>query len=100
MTDASVWTRSPARCWVRACRVLAPALPMRGLESDAAYLAGFLGRIGGPVVLVAHSYAGAVISHPAVAAAGAVKALVFIAAFQPDEGEAVGALNGKFPAAC
>jgi pimeloyl-ACP methyl ester carboxylesterase len=97
LTDASVWNAVTRRLQGAGRRVLAPALPMRGLEPDAAYLAGFLGRIEGPVVLAAHSYAGAVISHPAVAAAGAVKALVFIAAFQPDEGEAAGALNAKFP---
>lgn len=97
LTDASVWNAVTRRLQGAGRRVLAPALPMRGLESDAAYLAGFLDRIEGPVVLVAHSYAGAVISHPAIAAAGAVKALVFIAAFQPDEGETAGALNEMFP---
>jgi pimeloyl-ACP methyl ester carboxylesterase len=46
---------------------------------------------------VGHSYAGAVISHPAVVASGAVRALVYVAAFQPDEGESAGELNEKFP---
>jgi pimeloyl-ACP methyl ester carboxylesterase len=97
LTNASVWNAVTRRLQDAGRRVLAPALPMRGLESDAAYLAGFLDRIDGPIVLAGHSYAGAVISHPAVAAAGAVRALVFIAAFQPDEGEAASALNEKFP---
>jgi pimeloyl-ACP methyl ester carboxylesterase len=49
------------------------------------------------VVLAAHSWAGAVISHPAIAACGNVTALVYVAAFQPDAGESAGALNAKFP---
>ncbi|HEY4024369.1 MAG TPA: alpha/beta hydrolase [Pseudonocardiaceae bacterium] len=70
---------------------------MRSLEQDATYLAGLLDRVPGPVVLVGHSYAGAVISHPAVTASTAVEALVYVAAFQPDAGESAGELNEKFP---
>jgi pimeloyl-ACP methyl ester carboxylesterase len=97
LTDASVWHAVARRLQADGRTVLAPALPMRSLESDATYLAGVLARIENPVVLVAHSYAGAVISHPAVAAAAEVRALVFVAAFQPDAGEAAGPLNERFP---
>lgn len=97
LTDASVWNEVTRRLHAGHATVLAPALPMRSLEQDAAYLAGIIGRIPGPVVLAGHSYAGAVISHPAITACGNVAALVYVAAFQPDAGESVGGLNGKFP---
>jgi pimeloyl-ACP methyl ester carboxylesterase len=97
LTDASVWNEVTRRLHAGHATVLAPALPMRSLEQDAAYLAGIIGRIPGPVVLAGHSYAGAVISHPAIAACGNVAALVYVAAFQPDAGESVGGLNEKFP---
>jgi pimeloyl-ACP methyl ester carboxylesterase len=97
LTDASVWRQVAERLQADGHPVLAPALPMRSLAQDAAYLAAILGRISGPVVLAGHSYAGAVISHPDIAAAGNVAGLVFVAAFQPDTGEAAGELNEKFP---
>lgn len=97
LTDASVWHGVAARLQAAGHTVAAPALPLRDLDGDAAYLAAQLERLGGPVVLVGHSWAGAVISHPAIADTGAVAALVFVAAFQPDEGDAAGALNERFP---
>jgi pimeloyl-ACP methyl ester carboxylesterase len=97
LTDASVWNDVTRRLQADGRTVSAPSLPMRSLEQDAAYLAGFIGRIPGPVVLVGHSYAGAVISHPAITACGNVTALVYVAAFQPDAGERAGELNEKFP---
>jgi pimeloyl-ACP methyl ester carboxylesterase len=97
LTDASVWAGVAGRLLDAGQRVIAPALPMRGLDSDAAYLDGVLSRVDGPVVLVAHSYAGAVISHPRAVRSADVRALVYVAAFQPDAGEAGGVLNEKFP---
>ncbi|GAA1894623.1 alpha/beta hydrolase [Streptantibioticus ferralitis] len=97
LTDASVWHEVIRRLHASGYPVLAPALPMRSLAGDAAYLAGILEQIPGPVVLVGHSYAGAVISHPAVGAGADVTALVYIAAFQPDDAESAGELNAKFP---
>ncbi|MGW8329127.1 alpha/beta fold hydrolase [Streptomyces sp. NPDC055897] len=96
LTDAFVWNGVIRRAQAAGHRVVAPALPLRGLASDAAYLASFLETVPGPVVLVAHSYAGSVISHPA-ALDPKVRALVFIAAFQPDAGESSAELNEKFP---
>ncbi len=96
LTDASVWGAVTPRLQAEGYAVLAPALPLRGLASDAAYLAAFLATVDGPVVLAGHSYGGSVISHPATAEAK-VKALVFVAAFQPDAGETAGELNGRFP---
>ena len=64
------------------------ANPLRHLTGDAAYLAAMLQTISGPIVLVGHSYGGAVMSN---AAAGneQVQALVFVAGWMPDEGESI-----------
>ncbi|MDF2255849.1 alpha/beta fold hydrolase [Streptantibioticus ferralitis] len=97
LTDASVWHGVARRLHTAGAVAHAPALPMRSLAQDAEYLRGFLDRVPGPVVLAGHSYAGAVISHPAVTASGTVAALVYVAAFQPDTGESAGELNAKFP---
>jgi pimeloyl-ACP methyl ester carboxylesterase len=74
--------------------VRAVANPLRGLTSDSATLAAFLATISGPIVLVGHSYGGAVITN---AAAGNpnVKELVYVDAAAPAVGETVGQLNGK-----
>lgn len=76
--------------------VIAPANPLRGLASDAEYLSSVLDTIEGPVVLVGHSYGGAVITN---AAAGHpnVESLVYIAAFAPDTGESLVQLVGMNP---
>ncbi|MGW2839397.1 alpha/beta fold hydrolase [Streptomyces sp. NPDC001493] len=94
--DASSWSSVIERLQQEGIPVLAPALPLRGLESDAAYIRSVLDSVSGPVVLVGHSYGGSVIS---IAASGApqVKALVYIAAFVPDIGESALELTGKFP---
>jgi pimeloyl-ACP methyl ester carboxylesterase len=66
------------------------------VASDGAYVASLAKSINGPVVLVGHSYGGAVIS-AAANGLGNVKALVFVAAFAPDQGESALDLTGKFP---
>ncbi|GIH02791.1 alpha/beta hydrolase [Rhizocola hellebori] len=76
--------------------VLAPANPIRGVASDSAYLASILHTITGPIVLVGHSYGGVVITNAATGNPN-VKALVYIAAFAPDEGETVFGLQTMFP---
>jgi pimeloyl-ACP methyl ester carboxylesterase len=76
--------------------VVAAANPLRGVASDAISVSALLKTIDGPVVLVGHSYGGAVISAAANGAAN-VKALVFVAAFSPEAGESCLALTGKFP---
>jgi pimeloyl-ACP methyl ester carboxylesterase len=76
-------------------RVLAPAVPNRGLAGDAAYIASAVQQIDGPVLLVGHSYGGAVIT-----VAGReenVVGLVYLAAYVLDEGESLGELQGRFP---
>ncbi|WP_240468002.1 alpha/beta fold hydrolase [Streptomyces dangxiongensis] len=94
--DGSSWSAVVERLQRHGHRVLVPALPLRGLASDAAYIRGVLDGVEGPIVLVGHSYGGAVISHAATGAPR-VKALVYIAAFVPDIGESTLGLTGKFP---
>jgi pimeloyl-ACP methyl ester carboxylesterase len=77
-------------------RVLAPPNPLRGLASDAAAVAAFAGAIDGPVVLVGHSYGGAVIGQ-AAAALDNVAGLVYLAAFSLDVGESCASVQGPFP---
>jgi len=77
---------------VRGYTVYAPPNPLRNLTTDTAYLRAFLSTIPGPIVLVGHSYGGAVITNAATGNPN-VKALVYIAAFALDEGESVDAAS-------
>jgi pimeloyl-ACP methyl ester carboxylesterase len=76
--------------------VRAPMNPLRGLASDADAVARYASAIDGPVVLVGHSYGGAVISQAAPAVKNA-SALVFLAAFALDEGESCASVMEPFP---
>ena len=96
LTDASVWRRVSTRLQDAGHRVVAPAMPMRSLEGDVAYLRRFLETLPEPLVVAAHSYGGSVISDPE-ALTPAVRALVFVAAFQQDAGETAGGLNAQYP---
>ncbi|MFE0510092.1 lipase family alpha/beta hydrolase [Streptomyces sp. NPDC058964] len=94
--DSSSWSGVVKRLQADGYPVAAPATPLRGLRSDSAYLADYLKTIRGPIVLVGHSYGGAVITNAATGNPH-VKALVYIAAFAPDKGESAAELIGKFP---
>lgn len=94
--DASSWNKVAARLQGAGYPVIAPANPLRDLAGDSAYLSSIVSTIDGPVVLVGHSYGGAVISNAATGHPN-VKALVFIAAFAPEEAESALDLTGKFP---
>lgn len=85
--DGSSWTRVIRRLQSRGLRVLAAPIPLTSLSDDVAALERALERTDGPVVLVAHAYAGAVIG---ACINERVQSLVFIAALTPDEGETVG----------
>ena len=76
--------------------VIAAANPLRSVKNDADYVASVVKDVKGPVVLVGHSYGGAVITN-AANGSGNVKALVYVSAFAPDTGETAAALSGKFP---
>jgi pimeloyl-ACP methyl ester carboxylesterase len=92
--DASSWAPVTRRLQDKGYTVLAAPNPLRGLSTDAAYLAAFLQqRTTGPVVLVGHSYGGAVITNAALSDPD-VKALVYVNAFMPDQGETILGLQG------
>src|ERR1700710_767615 len=82
--DASGFGAVTGRLQDRGYTVIAPANPLRGPASDAAYIASVLKTIDGPNVLVAHSYGGAVITEAATQV-GNVKALVYLNALAMDE---------------
>jgi pimeloyl-ACP methyl ester carboxylesterase len=84
--DASSWNSVIQRLQDRGFTVVAPPNPLRGPTQDAPYLASYLQTIPGPIVLVAHSYGGFVITNAATGNAN-VKALVYIDAFAPDDNE-------------
>jgi pimeloyl-ACP methyl ester carboxylesterase len=90
--DASSWTRVIERLQDSGFTVIAPPNPLRGPGSDSAYIADFLRTISGPIVLVAHSYGGFVITNAATGNPN-VKALVYIDGFMPDQGETIGAFG-------
>ncbi|MFD0229067.1 alpha/beta fold hydrolase [Streptomyces hirsutus] len=94
--DASNWNGVVERLERRGYTVIAPANPLRGLYNDSAYIASVLDSIKGPIVLVGHSYGGALISS---AAAGnpRVKSLVYVSALMPDVGESGMSLAARFP---
>jgi pimeloyl-ACP methyl ester carboxylesterase len=72
--------------------------PLRGLSSDAAYLDDFIDhRTTGPVILVGHSYGGAVITN--ITNEPRVKALVYVDAFAPKKGQSVSSLTASVPGA-
>jgi pimeloyl-ACP methyl ester carboxylesterase len=96
LTDASVWHGVIAGLQAGGSTVLAPSLPLRHLGDDVAALRAVLDAVDGPVLLAGHSYGGSVISDPA-ALTPAVRALAYVAAFQPDADETTGELNYRFP---
>jgi pimeloyl-ACP methyl ester carboxylesterase len=92
--DASSWNGEVNRLQRGGYVVRAIDNPLRGLTNDAEEVKDFLSTITGPIVLVGHSYGGAVITN---AAAGNpnVKGLVYVDAAAPDIGETNGQLSGK-----
>lgn len=90
--DSSGWAGVGAALQAEGFPVLAFSNPLRGVQYDSAYLRSFLDTIPGPVVLVGHSYGGAVITNAATGDPD-IKSLVYIAAYALDEGETVQAAN-------
>jgi pimeloyl-ACP methyl ester carboxylesterase len=87
--DGSSWNAVSKELQGQGFTVLTPTNLLRGVASDAAYVASFIQqRTTGPVVLVGHSYGGVVTTN-AGAAGGDVKALVYVDAFIPEVGETV-----------
>jgi pimeloyl-ACP methyl ester carboxylesterase len=93
--DASSFARVIPELLADGVPVVAPAVPNRSLAGDAEYVASVVSHVDGPVVLVGHSYGGAVITVAGVEEN--VKALVYLSAYALDEGESLGELQGRFP---
>ncbi len=85
--NSTGWNAVVGKLQTRGFDVIAPANPLRDVASDSAYISSVLDTIEGPIVLVGHSYGGTVITNAAVGHEN-VEALVYIAGFAPDEGEA------------
>jgi pimeloyl-ACP methyl ester carboxylesterase len=94
--DASGYAAVIRTLQAQGIAVRAPMNPLRGLASDAEAIARYTTTIDGPIVLVGHSYGGAVISQAAPAVED-VRALVFLSAFALDEGESCAKVQQPFP---
>ena len=84
--DGSSWSKVIAGLAEQGVKAIAAPLPLTSLPDDVAALHRSLDRVDGPVVLAGHAYAGGVVGATRHAS---VKALVYVAALAPDEGETV-----------
>jgi pimeloyl-ACP methyl ester carboxylesterase len=84
--DGSSWAKVIVALAASGVKAVAAPLPLTSFQDDVAALDGTLERVEGPVVLAGHAYAGGVI---AATRSDKVKALVYVAALAPDEGETV-----------
>jgi pimeloyl-ACP methyl ester carboxylesterase len=94
--DGSSWTGIVTRLQKDGYTVDVPPNPLRGVASDSAYLASYLATIPGPIVLVGHSYGGFVTTNAATGNAN-VKALVYVDAYIPAQGDTLNSLTTQFP---
>jgi pimeloyl-ACP methyl ester carboxylesterase len=97
--DGSSWDGVIGLLQADGYTVYAPPNPLRGLANDSATLSDFLKTITGPVILVGHSYGGMVITNAATGDPN-VKALVYIDAFIPAQGDAAFGLTVAQPGSC
>jgi pimeloyl-ACP methyl ester carboxylesterase len=97
--NGSSWNGVVQRLQADGYTVDVPPNPLLGLAYDPEFIADFLHSITGPIVLVGHSYGGAVITNAATGDAQ-VKALVYVDAFAPDQGQTVGQLASSVPGSC
>jgi len=91
--DASSWNGVIKRLQRDGYTVVAPPNPLRSLSGDAKYIRTYLNTLTGPIVLVGHSYGGAVVTNAATGDPN-VRALVYVDAFVPDEGQTIFQLAG------
>jgi pimeloyl-ACP methyl ester carboxylesterase len=95
--DGSAWQGVTRRLQHDGYPVVVPAVPLRGVASDSAYVESIVDSIKGPVVLAGHSYGGMVVNEVASQRASRTKAQVYVAAFEPRTGESAGQLVAQFP---
>jgi pimeloyl-ACP methyl ester carboxylesterase len=92
--DAGSWAPVTGRLIAAGVPVTAIVNPLRGVAHDAAYVAGAISQVPGPVLAVGHSYGGMIITN-AVPHTTNVVGLVYVAAFAPDEGETLAEIVGR-----
>jgi pimeloyl-ACP methyl ester carboxylesterase len=97
--NTASWAAVIQRLQADGYTVYAPPNPLQGLPYDSAFLADFLHSISGPIVLVGHSYGGAVITNAATGDPQ-VKALVYVDAFAPAQGQTLDQLLASVPGSC
>lgn len=96
--DGSSWGGVIPRLVAGGHDPIAVQLPLSSFADDVATVRRAAARLEGPIVLAAHSYGGVVISE-AAAGLDSVRGLVYVAAYAPELGEDVNALNERFPPA-
>ena len=94
--ESASWSGVIAALQAKGVDAFATPNPLRSVTTDAENVRRAVESVGGPVVLVGHSYGGAVITEAAVGT-DAVKGLVYVSAFAPDHGENALQLTGQFP---
>ena len=97
--DSANWNGVVSRLQEDGYTVYVPPNPLLGLTYDAAAIRDFLDTISGPIILVGHSYGGAVITNAATGDPN-VKALVSVDGFAPAQGQTIGQLVSAVPGPC
>ena len=97
--DSSSWDAVVSQLQHDGYTVYVPPNPLLGITYDSAYIRDFLDTISGPIILVGHSYGGAVITNAATGDKQ-VKALVYVDAFAPAQGQTIGQLVSAYPGSC
>jgi pimeloyl-ACP methyl ester carboxylesterase len=97
--DSSSWDAVVSQLQHDGYTVYVPPNPLLGISYDSAYIRDFLDTISGPIILVGHSYGGAVITNAATGDTQ-VKALVYVDAFAPAQGQTIGQLVSAKPGSC
>ena len=97
--DSSSWDAVVSQLQHDGYTVYVPPNPLLGISYDSALIRDFLNTIPGPIILVGHSYGGAVITNAATGD-NQVKALVYVDAFAPAQGQTIGQLVSAQPGSC
>jgi pimeloyl-ACP methyl ester carboxylesterase len=95
--DGSSWSKVIPILTDAGHKVVAAQLPLYSLKDDVDTVRRAVERIGGPTILVGHSYGGEVITNAGYNNPN-VTGLVYIAALAPDEGETGNHFFGQLPA--